>query len=145
MKKSELKKYIKETIIAELSEDMKGAIELPSNTPPATIKKYTDQNIDVELVKETKKAKGEDEVEDDEEKLDKKAQAAAKKGGGKVGKLQRVTAQLKELEKEMKELVGKWKKAEGKEKETLLDKLKEKTKVKKELEALEDKLADAIV
>jgi hypothetical protein len=45
----------------------------------------------------------------------------------------------------MKELVGKWKKAEGKEKETLLDKLKEKTKVKKELEALEDKLADAIV
>ena len=70
--------------------------------------------------------------------------ATAKKGGGKVGKLQRVTAQLKELEKEMKELVGKWKKAEGKEKETLLDKLKEKTKVKKELEALEDKLADAI-
>ena len=69
----------------------------------------------------------------------------AKKGGGKVGKLQRVTAQLKELEKEMKELVGKWKKAEGKEKETLLSKLKEKTKAKKELEALEDKLADAIV
>ena len=194
MKKSELKKYIKETIIAELAEDMKGAVELPPNTSPSAIKKYTDHNIDVELVKEigtdpsaskvedaiksgkidpkeveaaAKKAmngdstdlalmmagvgkmfeakKDEDEVEDDEEKLDKKAQAAAKKGGGKVGKLQRVTAQLKELEKEMKELVGKWKKAEGKEKETLLDKLKEKTKVKKELEALEDKLADAIV
>ena len=143
MKKSELKKYIKETIIAELAEDMKGAVELPPNTSPSAIKKYTDQNIDVELVKEAKK--DEDEVEDDEEKLDKKAQAAAKKGGGKVGKLQRITAQLKELEKEMKELVGKWKKAEGKEKETLLDKLKEKTKVKKELEALEDKLADAIV
>jgi NADH dehydrogenase/NADH:ubiquinone oxidoreductase subunit G len=145
MKKSELKEYIKEAIIAELTEDMKGAIELPTNTSPSVIKKYTDQNIDVELTKEAKKAQGEDDVEDDEEKLDKKAQAAAKKGGGKVGKLQRVTAQLKELEKEMKELVGKWKKAEGKEKETLLDKLKEKTKVKKELEALEDKLADAIV
>jgi NADH dehydrogenase/NADH:ubiquinone oxidoreductase subunit G len=145
MKKSELKKYIKEAIIAELTEDMKGAVELPANTSPSAIKKYTDQNIDVELTKEAKKVKGEDDVEDDEEKLDKKAQAAAKKGGGKVGKLQRVTAQLKELEKEMKELVGKWKKAEGKEKETLLDKLKEKTKVKKELEALEDKLADAIV
>ena len=145
MKKSELKEYIKEAIIAELTEDMKGAIELPANTSPSVIKKYTDQNIDVELTKEAKKAQGEDDVEDDEEKLDKKAQAAAKKGGGKVGKLQRVTAQLKELEKEMKELVGKWKKAEGKEKETLLDKLKEKTKVKKELEALEDKLADAIV
>jgi len=145
MKKSELKEYIKEAIIAELTEDMKGAIELPANTSPSVIKKYTDQNIDVELTKEAKKAQGEDDVEDDEEKLDKKAQAAAKKGGGKVGKLQRVTAQLKDLEKEMKELVGKWKKAEGKEKETLLDKLKEKTKVKKELEALEDKLADAIV
>ena len=43
-------------------------------------------------------------LEEDEAKLEKKAQAAAKKGGGKVGKLQRVTAQLKELEKEMKEL-----------------------------------------
>jgi hypothetical protein len=255
MKKSELKSYIKETIVAELSEDMKGAIELPSNTPPSAIKKYTDQNIDVELVKEedeekdlspiflsdqdatgtsfhnhtvtcspqslfdligepqeaentgrdkvnyrwicetdkgdlftiydykeyrplsdneqvewhigarsskisqqakddiesylnlkeNKKPIKEEEEEDDEEKLDKKAQAAAKKSGGKVGKLQRITAHLKELEKEMKELVNKWKKAEGKEKEALLDKLKEKTKVKKELEALESKLADAIV
>jgi hypothetical protein len=52
---------------------------------------------------------------------------------------------VKELEKEMKEIANDYKKAEGKEKETLLDKLKEKTKVKKELEALEDKLADAIV
>lgn len=133
MKKSELKSYIKETIIAELG----GAVNLGKNANPADIKKYTAQGIDVNLK--------ENEEEDDEEKLDKKAQAAAKKGGGKVGKLQRVTAQLKELEKEMKELVGKWKKAEGKEKDTLLDKLKEKTKVKKELEALEDKLADAIV
>jgi hypothetical protein len=55
MKKSELKSYIKETIVAELSEDMKGAIELPSNTPPSAIKKYTDQNIDVELVKKKTK------------------------------------------------------------------------------------------
>jgi len=133
MKKSELKSYIKEMIISELG----GAVNLGKNANPADIKKFTAQGIDVNLK--------ENEDEEDEEKLDKKAQAAAKKGGGKVGKLQRVTAQLKELEKEMKELVGKWKKAEGKEKETLLDKLKEKTKVKKELEALEDKLADAIV
>ena len=133
MKKSELKSYIKETIIAELG----GAVNIGKNANPADIKKFTAQGIDVNLK--------ESEDEEDETKLEKKAQAAAKKGGGKVGKLQRVTAQLKELEKEMKELVGKWKKAEGKEKETLLDKLKEKTKVKKELEALEDKLADAIV
>ena len=133
MKKSELKSYIKEMIISELG----GAVNLGKNANPADIKKFTAQGIDVNLK--------ENEDEEDEAKLDKKAQAAAKKGGGKVGKLQRVTAQLKELEKEMKEIVGKWKKAEGKEKETLLDKLKEKTKVKKELEALEDKLADAIV
>lgn len=133
MKKSELKSYIKEMIISELG----GTVNLSKNANPADIKKFTAQGIDVNL--------RENEDEEDEAKLEKKAQAAAKKGGGKVGKLQRVTAQLKELEKEMKELVGKWKKAEGKEKETLLDKLKEKTKVKKELEALEDKLADAII
>jgi NADH dehydrogenase/NADH:ubiquinone oxidoreductase subunit G len=133
MKKSELKEYIKEMIISELE----GAVNLDKNANPADIKKFTAKGINVNLK--------ENEDEEDEAKLEKKAQAAAKKGGGKVGKLQRVTAQLKELEKEMKELVGKWKKAEGKEKETLLDKLKEKTKVKKELEALEDKLADAIV
>ena len=157
MKKSELKKYIKETIIAELMEET--TIVGPKTDPAKATDIAKNEKTDVNTVKaaiaQAKKTntsvnvaeakKDEEEVEDDEEKLDKKAQAAAKKGGGKVGKLQRVTAQLKELEKEMKELVGKWKKAEGKEKETLLDKLKEKTKVKKELEALEDKLADAIV
>jgi hypothetical protein len=133
MKKSELKNYIKETIVAELG----GAVNLPkATTNPTDIKKYTAQGIDVNLKEE----------EDEEDKFDKKAQAAAKKGGGgKVGKLQKVTAHLKELEKEMKELVGKWKKAEGSEKEKLLTKLKEKTKAKKELEALEDKLANAVV
>ena len=156
MKKSELKQYIKETIIAELTEGTveegtyigAGAVASLQKDP-----KFADTKDKAAAINTLKTGgsvtleakKDEDEVEDDEEKLDKKAQAAAKKGGGKVGKLQRVTAQLKELEKEMKELVGKWKKAEGKEKETLLDKLKEKTKVKKELEALEDKLADAIV
>ena len=158
MKKSELKKYIKETIIAELSEGITeegtyvGAAAADDLQKDPKFAAAKDKAAALNTLKaggsvtlEAKKTKDEDDTEDDEEKLDKKAQAAAKKGGGKVGKLQRVTAQLKELEKEMKELVGKWKKAEGKEKETLLDKLKEKTKVKKELEALEDKLADAIV
>jgi len=157
MKKSELKKYIKEAIIAELMEEttIVGPKTKPTEAPEIAKSEDTDVNTVKAAIDQAKKTgksinvaeakKDEDDTEDDEEKLDKKAQAAAKKGGGKVGKLQRVTAQLKELEKEMKELVGKWKKAEGKEKETLLDKLKEKTKVKKELEALEDKLADAIV
>lgn len=156
MKKSELKQYIKETIIAELIDET--TLVGPKTDPAKATDIAKNEKTDIGTVKSAiaqarktgtsvnvAEAKKEEEVEDDEEKLDKKAQAAAKKGGGKVGKLQRVTAQLKELEKEMKELVGKWKKAEGKEKDTLLDKLKEKTKVKKELEALEDKLADAIV
>lgn len=156
MKKSELKKYIKETIIAELKEESMdegtyvGAAAVDDISKDPKFAAAKDKAAALNTLKAggsvtLEAKKDEDDVEDDEEKLDKKAQAAAKKGGGKVGKLQRVTAQLKELEKEMKELVGKWKKAEGKEKETLLDKLKEKTKVKKELEALEDKLADAIV
>ena len=156
MKKSELKKYIKETIIAELKEENMdegtyvgasavGAMQKDPKFAAAKDKAAALNTLKAGGSVTLEAKKDEDDIEDDEEKLDKKAQAAAKKGGGKVGKLQRVTAQLKELEKEMKELVGKWKKAEGKEKETLLDKLKEKTKVKKELEALEDKLADAIV
>jgi hypothetical protein len=57
MKITDLKKSIREMIIAELSEDIEGSIKLPPNTPPATIKKYTDQNIDVELVKLEEMAK----------------------------------------------------------------------------------------
>jgi hypothetical protein len=57
MKITDLKKSIREMIVAELSEDIEGSIKLPPNTPPATIKKYTDQNIDVELVKLEEMAK----------------------------------------------------------------------------------------
>ena len=119
-------------------DELGGSINLPKTSSASDIKKYTDQGFDVNLK--------EDEEEDDEEKFDKKAQTAAKKkGSSNVVKLQKVTAHLKELEKEMKELVNKWKKAEGNEKENLLHKLKEKTKAKKELESLENKLANAIV
>ena len=70
--------------------------------------------------------------------------AAAKKGGSVVTKLQRITTQLKDLEKEMKELANKWKKAEGTEKESLLSKLKDKTKIKKELEGMQDDLSNNV-
>jgi len=105
--------------------------------------KKKDKDEDEEEVEDTWNKPEEDETED-EEKIEKKAQAAAKKGGSNLTKLNRVTTQLKELEKEMKDLAGKYKKAEGKEKESLLDKLKEKTKTKKELEKEQDKLADLI-
>jgi hypothetical protein len=101
-----------------------------------------------EAPKKEKKAGGEnleDDDMEDEEKIEKKAQAAAKKGGSNLTKLNRAISQVKELEKEMKEIANDYKKAEGKEKENLLNKLKEKTKEKKELEKLHDKLAADVV
>jgi len=44
----------------------------------------------------------------------------------------------------MKELANKWKKSEGTEKESLLSKLKDKTKIKKELEGMQDDLANNV-
>jgi hypothetical protein len=101
-----------------------------------------------EAPKKEKKAGGEnleDDDMEDEEKIEKKAQAAAKKGGSNLTKLNRAISQVKELEKEMKEIANDYKKAEGKEKENLLNKLKEKTKEKKELEKLQDELAADVV
>jgi hypothetical protein len=104
-----------------------------------------------EAPKKEKKAKDEDDVEveddsmEDEKSIDKKAQAAAKKGGSNLTKLNNITTQLKDLEKEMKGIADNYKKAEGSKKETLLSQLKEKTKAKKELEKLQDKLAADVV
>jgi hypothetical protein len=82
---------------------------------------------------------------EDEKSIDKKAQAVAKKGGSNLTKLNNITTQLKDLEKEMKGIADNYKKAEGSKKETLLSQLKEKTKTKKELEKLQDKLAADVV
>jgi len=56
-----------------------------------------------------------------------------------LAKKDSVTSTANKLSKitgEMKSVVNQWKKAEGTEKETLLARLKELTKIKKELEAL---------
>lgn len=110
MKKSELKKYIREIILSEVDIDKTaGSVVMPKTTPPAEIKKITSQNIDVQLKEmvtfskvkqfEAKYTDDEDvEIEDDwnkpskdddgedEEKIDKKAQATAKKGGSNITK-----------------------------------------------------------
>jgi hypothetical protein len=70
--------------------------------PKSKSKKQKDEGEDEEVEDNWNKSSDDDETED-EEKIDKKAQAAAKKGGSNVTKLQRVTTQLKDLEKEMKE------------------------------------------
>jgi gas vesicle protein len=47
-----------------------------------------------------------------------------------------IARKLQDNTKEMKSTVNKWKQAEGEEKERLLARLKELTKIKKELEGL---------
>lgn len=66
---------------------------------------------------------------DDEDEADKAASKGAKKEP--IGK---VSKKLGETQKEMKSVLVKFKKAEGAEKEKHLERLKELTKIKKELE-----------
>jgi hypothetical protein len=117
--------------------------EAPKKEAPKKEKKAKDE--DEEEVEDNWNKSGEDDGMEDEKSIDKKAQAAAKKGGSNLTKLNRAISQVKELEKEMKEIANDYKKAEGKEKENLLNKLKEKTKEKKELEKLQDELAADVV
>tara|TARA_R110001599_G_scaffold186957_1_gene381238 strand:- start:780 stop:1550 length:771 start_codon:yes stop_codon:yes gene_type:complete len=72
------------------------------------------------------------EEEDDDAEMDRKASKAAKKGDS-VSKL---AAKLQQTTKEMKQVVKKWKDSEGAEKAKLTDRLKELTKIKKEIESL---------
>ena len=70
--------------------------------------------------------------EEDEEDMDKKAMAAAKKGDS----VSKVASKLQQTTKEMKQVVKKWKTSEGAEKEKLTNRLRQLTKIKKELEGL---------
>jgi hypothetical protein len=118
--------------------------EAPKKVAPKKEKKAKDEDEDEEVEDNWNKSSDDDAMED-EKNIDKKAQAAAKKGGSNLTKLNRAISQVKELEKEMKEIANDYKKAEGSKKETLLSQLKEKTKAKKELEKLQDKLAADVV
>jgi formiminotetrahydrofolate cyclodeaminase len=72
-------------------------------------------------------------TEDEEADMDKQASKSAKKGGS----ISKISAKLAETVKDMKSVVSKWKKAEeGPDKEKLKNRLKELSKIKKELEGL---------
>ena len=71
-----------------------------------------------------------EQIEDDE--MDKQAAAAAKKGDS----VSKIASKLQQTTKEMKQVVKKWKDSEGAEKEELKNRLRELTKIKKELEGL---------
>ena len=70
--------------------------------------------------------------EDDDDEMDKKASKAAKKGDS----VSKIANKLGETTNQMKQLVRKYKNAEEPEKSKLLARLKELTKIKKELEGL---------
>ena len=138
MKKSELKKYIKEMIVSELTEAEQGVIYTKDPNKAAELaKKGLNVNID-----EKKKSEDDEDVEvkDDWNKVDKEDSFVEKeptaKDLKKGDKITKTAAKLAMLTKEMKSVVSQWKKAEGTDKAKLLDRLKELTKIKKELEAI---------
>ena len=76
---------------------------------------------------------------------DQEAIDSAEKLKNQGDKLNKVIIDLAQTEKEMKRLLKQWKEAEGDEKENLLQQMKDKTKIKKELEALKQRLEDEMV
>ena len=117
MKRSELAEYIKETIVDVLSEVSQEDVD--------TAKAYNDElEKTVALSKELSA-----DVDDDME-------GPSAKDIAKGDSISTISRKLQDTTKEMKSVVNKWKKAEGEDKERLLARLKELTKIKKELEGL---------
>ncbi len=133
MKKSELKAYIKESIINTLSEEE----QIPdADEVKATTKALADMNKELAKSKELRK---------EEEEDDKDAIKAAEKARGKNKKYDIVLKQFKEVETEMRSLAREYSKADGAKKEELLKKLKDLTGRKNELKKEVDKYADDLV
>ena len=153
MKKSALKKYIKEQIVNALSEvtvvDRNTRPEEVKDENPVTVKTAIDkaketnkpvtiaekeEDEDVEVKDDWYKSKDEDGDKDKEpSKSDLKKDAKATKGIAKA------KDELAVLTREMKSLARKYKEAKGADKDKIVADLKEKTKLKKELEAILDK------
>ena len=117
MKRSELAEYIKETIVDVLSE-----------ATPEEVDAQKELNKELEKTVQLSKELSED-VDDDT------AEPTAK-DLAKGDSISVISRKLQDTTKEMKTVVNQWKKAEGEEKERLLARLKELTKIKKELEGL---------
>jgi len=83
--------------------------------------------------------------EDEDDDLDAKAIKQAKGARGKHKKLDIALKSLKSITAEMKSLAREYSKADGVEKEKIKDKLKKKTPIKKELEAMVAKLEKNVV
>jgi len=113
MKRSELAEYIKETIVDVLQE---ATIE----TSPEDLSKVKQAADKDDVIKVTE----DDDIE------------PTAKDIKKDDSISTISRKLQDTTKEMKAVVNKWKKAEGEDKERLLARLKDLTKIKKELEGL---------
>ena len=137
MKRSDLAHQIKEMIVDVLSE----VTVVDKMTTPDEISQIAkDEKKDPNTVKQalaTAKQTGKPVsiAEEDEFDIEDEKEPSAKdiKKGDSVSTIAR---KLQDNTKEMKSTVNKWKQAEGEEKERLLARLKELTKIKKELEGL---------
>jgi len=129
MKKSELKEYIKEMIVSELTEvdtdKTRGTVVMPKASNPADIKKLTAQGVDIEL------------KEEDMDDMEPTAKDIA--ANSSIAKLK---SKYEEVTKQMKAVVNKYKSAEGAEKDKYVAQLKTLTKLKKEIEAMINPTAD---
>lgn len=140
MKKSELKQFIREEIISTLSEAEQGVIHTKDQRKAEELAK---KGLNVSIDERKKKSEDDDEdveVKDDWGKVDKEDSFVEKeptaKDLKKGDKITKSAAKLAMITKEMKSVVSQWKKAEGTDKAKFLDRLKELTKIKKELEAI---------
>ena len=119
--------------------------EATIETSPEDLAKVKSVAKPDDVIKVTEAASDEDEDED-EVSIDKKAIAAANKAKGKTKKLDLAFKALKDITTEMKALARDYSAAKSEvEKEKIKDILKKKTPIKKELEAMVNKLADAVV
>jgi LysM repeat protein len=118
MKRSELKEFLRTEIISVLSEVSSDDVE-------------NQKAYNAELEKTAKLSKEAGLTEEEDEEPSAKDMKSAKKDS-----VSKIANKLQQTTKEMQSVVKKWKDAEGSEKERLLVRLKELTKIKKELEGL---------
>jgi hypothetical protein len=134
MKKSELKSYIKEMIVSELSEENVAEGTYVGATAVAALQKdpkfaaAKDKSTPIN----TLKAGGSVTLENEED-FDAEPTAKDIAANASIAKLQ---SKYGEVVKQMKAVVNKYKSAEGSEKQKFVDQLKNLTKLKKEIEAM---------
>ena len=127
MKKSELKSFIKEEILATLNEATK-----------EDVANQIALNKELEKTAQLSKEAGLNEAEDEDE-FDAPEKEPSKSELKKTKGLAKAKDELAILVKDMKSLARKYKEAEGAAKEKIVADLKKKTALKKELEAIVNK------